>query len=613
LAAVLDENEVYLYGVHYPITKPVTPQLIGPFGARIVQGDPGPSDQVLASEWVINDFRGGLGVFEMDEKSQLDRYWDGTALGLFRKQLTLPLEAIATGNGGVDTDPVVYSMLEYSGAVYAAFDSYVRKWNGTTSAWDDERTLADAPTGAVVFGGKMFWFTGDEYDYFDGSNWHRAGVPAMYGVVFDEKLVTIDNTGLMRWTIDGETWFEGAKLPLPSGSYTDLAVYWNIAGEPAIYVGTKKGLWVVDFFSDKAYPTVLEHTPSTFGGKIHGFKDGYLYVSNGLPVYRFSSNTVTAVGLDRDDGLNPDLRGDITFLTHSPNWLIAVLDATSATPNTGDWVYPGSFTGSDVVNKAVGYSSVLAWTGSGWHSLFRSSQLNTGSRCAMFSTALGDNRLWFGANGQAYYIKVPEGVYNPLDDITATYSPNAYATTGWYDAGFARIPKLALSVAAEGQNLSNARYINIYYGVDGAESWSLLGTMTSDQPSEFWFNGGEGLEFKKIRFMFDLATDDKTITPVLRMASLRFEKIPNAVWGWTFEVDCTQAYKGRSPVELLANLRANSQTRYKGETARRRGVFTFRDGTDSAQTHLVRISNMAGREWTGSTEQGIYNITVVEA
>jgi len=611
MGAVNSENEVFLYGVHFPITAPVTRQQIAPFPPKQVIGDATRSDQTIVSEWIMTDWRGGLGVFEMDEKTQQDRYWDGNALGIFRKQLTLPLKPYPTGGSASVTDPVVYGFLDYGTDLYAAFNTYLCKWNNTTATWDAERTLADRPYSAVVFDDKMFWFTDDEYDYYDGSAWHRVNIPGRYGCVFDEQLVLLDTNGNIRWSVDGAIWYDKLRMPLESGKYTDIGVFWNAAGEPAVYVGTTTGIWVLDYWAEKAYPTILEYAPGDYSGIFEVYKDGHMYVADGLPVYRFSGNTVSSVGLDKDDGLPVYLRGNIVAFAKTPNWITAVLDATAVEVNTDDWVYLGSYSGSDVINRAVGYSAILAFTGGGWHILFRSGSLNTGSRAAHFSTVHGENRFWFGADGQAYYLKLPEGVYNPLDDTEAEYASTGDRITPWFDGGFSESPKIAKSLRVRGKNLSTAKYINVYYAIDDATSWTFLTSVTTDKPDPIVFGSGKGVEFEKIRFRFDLATDDEDVTPVLSFASLRYVKIPQTVWGWTFQIDCTKSYRGRSPEELIAIIQDAANKRYRGETDYQFGEFTYRDGTGTDQTYWVMISSMAGREWTGAKEEATFNVTVV--
>jgi hypothetical protein len=625
MAYVESPNEVYLYGVHYPILRPVQESLVSPFGSRIVTGDPTRSDQTVVSEWNQGDWRGGLGVFDMDEQTQQDRFWFGTALGIFKKQLTLPFQAIDTGRGSLTTDQVISKFLEYNSAVYAAFGAYIKKWNDTTKNWDDERTLADAPTDAIVYNERPYWFTGDSYDYFDGAEWNRVDVPGQYACIYDNKLVSIDNSGQIRWTIDGENWTNNVKLPLQGGSYNDMITYWNNAGEPTIFVGTKEGVWSVDFWAQSAYQTAVQYAPNAKAGRLLVAKDGNLFVSDGLMIMRFTGNTVTNIGFDLDDGLPVDLRGNVVSFANTPNWPIVVFDASTVSADTTDWIYHGQFTGSEVVNTSSGFSAIIAWSGTGWHVLYLSSRINQGSRTALFTTSYGENRLWFGVDGVAKYIRMPEGVYNPLFDPFARYASDGYMETSWFDAKFSEAPKIAISLKVRCKNLGSAgepdpnKHINVYYATDDSTAWQSLGTVRENGPTVLYFNTGgkRGLQFEKIRFRYELATTDSTTTPVLIYASLRYRIVPKTTRAWNFQIDVSQPYKGRSPSELIRCLSCASDSRYPDAASDEKtlGEFCFRSGDTEVETWTdwVVISGLNAQQWTGADEKAIYNITVVAA
>lgn len=612
-AAVQIENEVSLYGVPYPIVRPITPHRVQPFGGRFVIGDPTRSDQLVISEWIMADWRGGLGVFEMDERTQQDRFWDANGLTMFKRQFTPPLAATDTGNGSATGSPVVYAFAELGSNLYAAFGTAVKQFNNSTGIWGSTLvTLAGNPFSAIVFDGKLYFFCSTAYDYSaDGSTWTRVTETGRYACIFDDKLVTLDNNGLVKYSLDGVSWLNLLQLPLAAGNYNGLDSFWNGANEPCLVVGTKYGLYTLDFWTQKYYETVLRFAPSSYGGRLLPWKDGNLYVADGLPIHRFSGSSVAPVGLDRDDGLPSDFRGNIVNFARSPNWLIAVLDATSVNASTTGWIYGAAPLGADVVNKAVGFSAILAWTGVGWHFLFKSSSLNTGSQVAFFSTVHSEYRLWFGADGKAYYIVVPEGVYNPLDDASARYALTGDLTTPCFDGGFTESPKVAVSLALRGKNLTSTNYYTVYYAMDGATTWTLLTTATTNNPSPVRFAGGPGVEFKNIRFKFVATGDAAATPPALLFASLRLRKVPATVWGWSFQVDCTKPYRGRSSTELIRSLKLAGDSKTPDGTDLTMGEFTFRDGTDALQTFWVSVTNLVGREWTGEDERAVFDVTVV--
>jgi len=102
-ATVESEKEIYLGGVRFPILGKVRPSLVSVMPGRVIIGESSLTDDLVASNWVQSDQRGGILIEEMDEATHQDRcYWSTCNLG-FKKHITLPV--LATDCGGPGTVP----------------------------------------------------------------------------------------------------------------------------------------------------------------------------------------------------------------------------------------------------------------------------------------------------------------------------------------------------------------------------------------------------------------------------------------------------------------------------------------------------------------------------
>jgi len=94
---VTTKNEISLNGVRYPIKGRVSQSLASVLPAKVTIGEYSLADEQIASTWVINDQRGGLGVEEMDESVHQDRFYWSTCDTRYKGHITLnPLVTQAT-------------------------------------------------------------------------------------------------------------------------------------------------------------------------------------------------------------------------------------------------------------------------------------------------------------------------------------------------------------------------------------------------------------------------------------------------------------------------------------------------------------------------------------
>jgi hypothetical protein len=106
-ATVESQKEIYLGGVRFPIVGQVRPSLVSVMPGRVIIGESSLTDDLVASNWVVSDQRGGILIEEMDEATHQDRcYWSTSNLG-FKKHITLPILATDCGGATVASQPQV--------------------------------------------------------------------------------------------------------------------------------------------------------------------------------------------------------------------------------------------------------------------------------------------------------------------------------------------------------------------------------------------------------------------------------------------------------------------------------------------------------------------------
>ena len=95
---VVDENEIYLGGTYYPLTRPVQSTLASIYPAKITIGDTTRDSNLRSSIISWSDWRGGIGVERMQGASDADRAWYSTCNLRHRHHLVLPALSAATTN-----------------------------------------------------------------------------------------------------------------------------------------------------------------------------------------------------------------------------------------------------------------------------------------------------------------------------------------------------------------------------------------------------------------------------------------------------------------------------------------------------------------------------------
>jgi len=621
---VVKENEVYLNGSYYPITRPVQQVLASIYPAKVVIGDTTRDSQIRASVISWSDFRGGIGVERMEGAKDVDRAWWSTCSLRYKRHLVLP----AKTRGGVANSDATGSSLdiiqEFNGELYCVYSNKkVYQFNtgndGFGSALD---TLPSEPTDAlqVRMGGTLYLVIahGTGYTYTsDASSFTDDTTDAKFLTFWDDKLWGIDNTGQMWYASSIGTEVNDAKLPLPNGHVTDLFVARNASGNPVIYAMTKEGLFAHDFSNNKFVETQLALPFHNENGKGSLRWRDSVYIPAGLGIYKYingsNSAVVSVVGPDRDDGLPSDNRGSIAQLLGTHNDLIALVDGT-LTPSNVDMFASGNE--SSVIDDSTGFSAILAYNETGWEVKWTAAGTDQGKKITSgFVTDVGGNlsstnayRMYWGFNGELYYQQLQSDVINPNQVVNYDYedSVDGLHYTPHFSADQVEVDKLALELKAETGSCNANQTVKIEYALDYDEStYYTMGTITTNGTTTYTFGSSLGTEFRAIQFKITLATNTVNASPDLINLTLIYRKKLESKFGWSVNIDMNKGYKGNSPKALRANILSAVQSNTLLE-------FTFRDDSTTNRNYYVDITSAQGLEHTAYDERGSTQLLLTE-
>ena len=637
-AKVEAPNEISLNGVYYPIARPVQSVLSSIYPAKVVIGDTTKDSQARTSVIAWSDWRGGIGVNRMETGGDVNRAWWSTCQLRYKNHLILPgldNDAKANKTSTSLTDPSIGAIGELASEIYVAWngstseDAKIYKYNNASDVWGSAlATPSDQVTDTVTWrtlAGETFLIfahydsSGSGYTRFDGSTWREDTTDSQYVAAWDDRLWGISYTGQLWYSIVAGTEVNDAKLPLPPGSVTGLFVARDAGGEPILYASTKKGLFAHDSANSKFIQTELTipNHPHAGKGTIR-WRDS-IYMPAGLGVYKYINQAGGAVlavtGPDRDDGVPTNQRGTIKFMTGSHNELFAGLDASTA-PNitSGDSIpYQWqSHHGSMVIDDDTGYSTILGYDDMGWETKWTASSAGRSLQALTVSDAYDEYRMWWGFNGEIKFMKIPSDIINPSFVSDFEFAASGTHETPWFNAGQAEVDKLALKLRVEVQDASSTETVAVEYATDYAESYTSLGTITSDGITSYTFGSSAGTAFRAIKFKLSLArtTNTGTVnytkkTPDVVSTTLEWRKKLPSKWGHQVQVDINKEYKGKSPKDLRAALLSAIESTTLVE-------FTFRDDSGGTRNYYVDVASATGMEYTGTDERGISTINLVE-
>ena len=632
MASVIGDNEILLNSKRYKIAGPVRKTLVSIAAPRFTIGDTQRGADPRASILTQNDFRGGIGWNRGLDPGSVDRAWWTDCQIRFKGHVLLPRKPTAATNDHVGE---LKNITEFqvtgqaSSNIYALFaDGDLYKYQNTNNEWPDSAafTLTNPTSESIVFNhtdnnSYMIFAQGDTgYSYTTNgtSATNKTGTDPSgtddrveFFTIWHGTLWGIDRRGKLK------NWASGpasaatlkAKLPLPDDYVTSLLVYRDAGGSPIIYATTKVGLWAYDETNNRWEETELRtpfHTQSGTGAIV--WRDAiYFPAGNAIYKYQTGSNTavVSLVGFDRDHGVPSAYQGQILKLIGTHNDLIALVNADIPEVTYDIVGGDGMFSGLDSsVVGGKGTSTILGYNEQSWEVKWTGGD-NTGLNSGSVGSAYNEYRLWFGTGSTMYWIELSPDVINP-DEITDFQYDTGGGTleTPWFDGGDAAGNKTAISFRAVTSGCSTNVNIVISYATDFTESYTTLGTITSNGTTTYDFASGVGVEFASIKFKAALATNNAANSPDLNLIELRWrEKIPPK-FGFSVNIDAAKAFRGSTPKQMMDDITTviNTNTLVP---------FTYKDN-DSDRSYYVDLISASGFEFTGLDERSQIQLQLVE-
>ena len=618
---VVKKNEVYLNGNYYPITRPVQQVLASIYPAKVTIGDTTRDSQARTSVISWSDFRGGIGVERMEGATDVDRSWFSTCSLRYKRHLVLPAKTSSVSNSDA-TGESLDILQEFNGALYGIWsDKKVYKYeSGSDSFGSALDTLPDVATDAleVRMGGTLYLViahTGGYTYTSDASSFTDDTTDTKFLAYWNDKLWGIANTGQLWYASSIGTEVNDAKLPLPDGHVTDLFVARNASGNPILYAMTKEGLYAHDSTNALWVETQLALPFHNENGKgTIRWRDS-VYIPAGLSIYKYINGTnsavVSVIGPDKDHGLPSDYRGSISKLIGTHNDLIALIDGT-LTPSVVDMFATGE---SPVIGDTTGYSTVLGYNEMGWEVKWAASGTDQGKKItAGFVSDVGGTltatnryRLYWGFDGALYYQQLQSDIINPTQVVNYNYedSTDGIHYTPWFSADQVEVDKLALKLKVETADCNANQTVKVEYGTDYTETYTAMGTITSNGITTYTFGSSAGTTFRSIQFKITLATNTKIVSPDMISLTLEYRKKLNTKFGWSVNIDINKAYKGSSSKAMRSNILSAIQSNTLLE-------FTYRDDSSTNRNYYVDITNAQGLEETAYDERGTTQLLLTE-
>ena len=626
MASVIGKNEILLNSERYKINGPVRKTLVSIAAPRFTIGDTQRGADPRASILTQNDFRGGIGWNRGLDPGTVDRVWWSDCQTRFKGHLLLPRKSNAATTQAVGT---IKSITEFtvsaSTDVYVVHsDNKVYKYLNASDAWSSSLdTLTNPTKETIVFrdttanymifarGSSGYTYTTDASTFTDMDVSGSATRNVEYFTIWHGQLWGIDNEGVLKQWASGPTAnpTEKGALPLPNGYVTSLFIYRDAAGTPIIYAGTKVGLWAFDETNNRWEETELRlpfHTNSGKGTVV--WRDAiYFPAGNAIYKYQTGSNTavVSLVGFDRDHGIPEAYAGQVIKLIGTHNDLVAFVNADIDTSYTvfATGRQASGLGGASTVVSGTGTSAILGFNDVAWEVKWTGTD-NTGLENAHVGSAYNEYRMWYGVGNALYWTALSPDVINPDEISTFQYAGSGTMETPWFDGGDAAGNKTAISLRAVTSTCSTDVNIAISYATNFNESYTSLGTITTNGTTTYDFASGVGVEFASIKFKATLTSDTVLSSPDLNLIELRWrEKIPPK-YGFSVTIDAAKTFRSKTPKQILDNITTviNTNTLVP---------FTYKDN-DSDRSYYVDLISASGFEFTGHDERGQIQIQLVE-
>jgi hypothetical protein len=634
------KNEAVLAGRRIPITEPVPESNLARFQPKLTFDDYTRDSDDLISVWVQSSWLGGGQAGILNAQSQGERWWDSTLNTEYPNMLSLrqKVQLLSPPEG---VSGIFRPLGDYNDVYYGCWGSTLCSFDG--DVWMEVDDLHNVPAAKpAVYDGLLYVPLGaNGLDSFDDGGPGVAAVvdgssdpiPARSVVVWDDKLLVLTTTNKLL-IFDGTTWTGGTSaLTIKTGEISRQLVYFHdTSGEPAVYVTTSRGLWAYDPVNAKLVKTDVKMPPHPTQARASAvWRNTDISISIGTGVQAWNGDVLNPTGLDRDQGLRAELRGNIVDLEPEYNGLMALVAgaAVSSDTNTLFADNPMSEEVSQTFPNQQSISSLWRYTGFGWHKVWESADASGAPTWSVVGADEAGTRydLIWGYGERCYRLPLVRDFYNPQQAIRVgeiDFETTGWLRTGRWNGNMPSWPKL-LSHLDVNIAENSAGTIRIDYQTEAdTNAWTNLGEIVQITPEtkthqyRFYFGPqfvdddkgrvydiNEGLLFDWIEFRYTLAQPDgeSTMTPVVDSFVMKFVKLPLSTYSWTLQVPLTgwdEQFYDMGPNEMADWL--------SGLAAGGRFVpFTFR-----GKTHRALVAQSTAQRNSGDSPIGAFTLTVLE-
>ncbi len=637
---VREENEVILWGdsstnpagFRWRITGPVQVRQATQWPPKLAVGEYGLSDNPVLSTFVINDWRGGNGLYYYtDTEAQRDKFASSFGLDtLSAGGLTLGPAVITSGTlvptGAADTQGVSTSL---NGTLLGFYGTSVYKY--VSGSWNN--TAIDALPATPV--GQPVWFKGTAAAsaiYYptgaSGYSYHTvaqiaAAPPQLATDVatptvlcfakWDDKLYCVDTSFILYSSPNGAApWTTLATIPVDTdvaNPRCTLKVYVDSSGDSVLWAITHNGLFIYDAVNNKWFEQELTLPYVSVSTRIQSaevFDNKLWVITDRVRMSRLTMGQQLAVdqraGPGQPDGTLAGLGSGITAarLTDLTN-LVA----------------------TDNLMFALGYggsgTQLLAHNGRGWHHLRGglSADAATAIKGLHYLSNADGQYLWFNAESSSVYTHLQMYTVQLLEHPRVR-SSHAYSgaigtiVMPWYDGGDPGKSKTAVQMRLLTHGSSALDLVRVYYAVNGATSFTLLGTITTDATESSTIRFGTsniGVAWNTIRFALQLeggTGEGQSTAPIVEYMAFDFYRQPDTQRGFEVELDMTgDSPDGRTPQSQTTDF-------WNIISSTTLGTFAYRDDTGNTRSYMCKVLSPQGVEHTGHVEGGRYKIQIVE-
>lgn len=443
-----------------------------------------------AKSWVTDEWKGCAVLLVSGTGSEQDVNW-----------------ATITGNTGTTLSFAVMQVAPAAGTEYVILGS--EKWAAVTGhTWTNKRI-----TDVLVHRDVVYFALGDGSDlqrmrrFTSGGAWTSEWVTEA-GNKFHFLAAAPNGNGSEVWggsrstpaTIKKATSVDGSGSGAISNLTFGSAISLQDTGDRITNLlpyGEQGYLWVLK----EGALIQIERSGATdvpaelIIGEMHQAKDArngaaaivagvYLWFSFLEGLEKYYNGSLDDVGPNREAGLPSGRRGYVASLAGYPGRLFAAVDA-----------------------GASGESSVLCWSGNGWHEVVRVPDDLRAS--AVYCQAIPGqvDRLWVGAAG--YLMWAPLSL-NPMAEAVYPFAGDGGLVSAWFYGGLVNVDKYWNAIGAT--LVDDVGVVEVDYQQNEADAWTRAGVLTRAAP-ELDLSGVSGA---KLRWRLRLRAHNTTSSPRVR-------------------------------------------------------------------------------------------------